>query len=231
MVNSSDIVFGPRPIDTYTVAMRSLLAFVGALGGGLIMLIIYLIYGSQIFYSYTGSSAIMFFLIGSFVLTMLTNLLSIWLQIMGDREKFYRDRVLHIRRIFATNVLTFILFAAIYFWCFLFYPQIMPIVFATQFLTTAAISTLIFDVLAGERFAHQGIIGTIIGSFLALVLSAALKQAPFSVFTLLVLPVIWFSLSFGNSVMESIAAQLYSMYGISLFGPRVDQGNSEEVDK
>lgn len=208
--------FGPRQIDVYTVSLRSLLAFVGGLGGGVLLILVYLFQGQAQFYQTDGPMALLFFLIGSLVFTLAANLPSVWLQMGADREKFHQAKMDHFRRVFAVNVAVWILFALVYFWAFLFDPAMMSGIFLMQFFISAVFSVLALDVLAGFRFAYQGIFGTLFGLFLGVILVGALWSASFFIFALLGLPLLWFSLALGNGIMEGISHQAYSLYGISL---------------
>jgi hypothetical protein len=208
--------FGPRQIDTFSVAARALAAGGGALAGGILLGLIYLFLGAGIFLGGTNS-ALVFFPVASLALTMTGNLGAVAAISSVDREKFLLDRAGHFRRVFAVNFLLFFLAVVCYFWAVVFAPSFFLAFFAGHLALGILFSSLALEGLASRKAGLAAVLGAVLGIFLTMIALALLWKTTLGLFLTLALPAGWFSLALAVGLVEAGMAQLYEVYGVEFF--------------
>lgn len=230
----SNIPFQPSPLSLIYKVFAGLIG--GLIGSGSLLLVFTIassILKPVLNKEVSGEIApvfILVFMVMIFVASLAANLISNFLMGLSEREKYTRlDTTIF--QTFLLNLVIFIFTAPIY--LIVSHVEIASIaaIAGLQVVLSVMASSTVLEIVSNPKYSLIGVYTSSFGMIIGLLLITVFFQISGNQFVLMfaVLPVLWASIGFFNSMLNLVYFQLYKLYGVDFLSAQQSFGVDEEA--
>lgn len=211
-----------RKISGTVIFLHSIAGFFGGLLSTIIIVIVYMLGQDIILPLFNSNIAInylflVFLIFIIFITTVPTNIVVSWIIIYADRDKYFEDYTYHLKKVFVTNVILFLIFSIIYFIIYSFYSFHMITVLIINIVLSIMFSIFTLESMTNTKFILTSIYGMLLGIFISFIICVMLFAIKQELIIFFGIPVIWGSFSFSSIMMEIFGKIFYQTYGVDFF--------------